>query len=131
MYKRKRWQPGGCRGVNETLSSKPYNYAKQKRAACRGFRQVPLFVRDGEELRIDKYLSSVNLVKRRTVAQDMIKSGVVFINGVQAKASKDVSVGDRIEIRYLKGSKNYEVLKIPTTKTIPKSAKDEYVKELS
>ena len=81
-------------------------------------------------MRIDKYLSSVNLVKRRTIAQHMVKSGVVFINGVQAKPSKEVKVGDEIEIRYLKGAKRYEVLKIPTTKTIPKSAKEEYVKEL-
>ncbi|WP_456451843.1 RNA-binding S4 domain-containing protein [Hydrogenimonas sp.] len=82
-------------------------------------------------MRIDKYLSSVNLVKRRTIAQDMVKSGVVFINGAQAKPSKEVKVGDTIEIRYLKGAKRYEVLKIPVTKTIPKSARDEYVKELS
>jgi len=81
-------------------------------------------------LRIDKWLSSVNVVKRRTIAQDMVKSGVVFINGIKAKPSKDVKVGDKITIEYLKGSKNYEVLQIPTTKTIPKSAKEEYVKEL-
>lgn len=80
-------------------------------------------------MRIDKYLSSVNLVKRRTIAQDMVKSGVVFINGTPAKPSKEVKPGDRIEIRYLKGTKRYEVLQIPVTKTIPKSAKDEYVRE--
>ena len=81
-------------------------------------------------MRIDKWLSSVNVVKRRTIAQDMVKSGVVFINGVKAKPSKDVKVGDIITIEYLKGAKKYEVLQIPTTKTIPKSAKEEYVKEL-
>ena len=81
-------------------------------------------------MRIDKYLSSVNLVKRRTIAQDMVKSGVVFINGVQAKPSKDVKIGDTIELRYLKGTKKYKVLKIPITKNIPKSAKDEYVLEI-
>ena len=81
-------------------------------------------------MRIDKWLSSTNVVKRRTIAQDMVKSGVVFINGIKAKPSKDVKVGDKITIEYLKGSKNYEVLQIPTTKTVPKSAKDEYVKEL-
>jgi len=81
-------------------------------------------------MRIDKWLSSVNVVKRRTIAQDMVKSGVVFINGIKAKPSKDVKVGDKITIEYLKGSKNYEVLQIPTTKTIPKSAKEEYVKEI-
>ena len=82
-------------------------------------------------MRIDKWLSSVNLVKRRTIAQDMVKSGVVFINGKLAKPSKSVQVGDIVKIEYLKGSKEFEVLKIPTTKTIPKSAKSEYFKELS
>ncbi len=77
-------------------------------------------------MRIDKWLSSVNIVKRRTIAQDMVKSGVVYINGIKAKPSKEVKVGDKVRIDYLNGSKTYEVLKIPTTKTIPKSAKDEY-----
>jgi len=81
-------------------------------------------------LRVDKWLSSVNVVKRRTIAQDMVKSGVVYINGIKAKPSKDVKIGDKIKIEYLKGAKEYEVLQIPTTKTVPKSAKDEYVREL-
>lgn len=81
-------------------------------------------------MRIDKWLSSVNVVKRRTIAQDMVKSGVVYINGAVAKPSKSVKVGDRVKIEYLKGVKEYEVLAIPTTKTIPKSKKDEYVKEI-
>jgi ribosomal 50S subunit-recycling heat shock protein len=60
----------------------------------------------------------------------MLKSGVVYVNGIQAKASKNVAVGDKITIEYLKGPKSYEVLQIPTTKTIPKSQKEAYVKEL-
>ena len=82
-------------------------------------------------MRIDKWLSAVNVVKRRTIAQDMVKSGVVFINGIKAKPSKEVKVGDKITIEYLKGSKDFEVLQIPTTKTVPKSAKDEYVREVN
>ena len=82
-------------------------------------------------MRIDKWLSAVNVVKRRTIAQDMVKSGVVFINGIKAKPSKEVKVGDKITIEYLKGSKNFEVLQIPTTKTVPKSAKEEYVREVN
>ncbi len=81
-------------------------------------------------MRIDKWLSSVNIIKRRTIASDMVKSGVVYINGLKAKSSKNVSVGDKITIEYLKGTKNYEVLQIPKTKTIPKSKKDEYFKEI-
>ena len=82
-------------------------------------------------MRVDKWLSAVNIVKRRTIAQDMVKSGVVFINNIKAKPSKEVKVGDKIKIEYLKGSKEYEVLQIPTTKTIPKSAKEEYARELN
>ena len=82
-------------------------------------------------MRVDKWLSAVNIVKRRTIAQDMVKSGVVFINNIKAKPSKEVKVGDKIKIEYLKGSKEYEVLQIPTTKTIPKSAKEEYAREVN
>jgi len=81
-------------------------------------------------LRVDKFLNSVNIVKRRSIADEMCKEGVVFVNGKKAKPSKDVKVGDIIEIHYLSGVKKYEVLKIPETKTIPKSKKSEYVKEI-
>jgi len=81
-------------------------------------------------LRIDKWLSAVNIVKRRTVAQDMVKSGVVYIDDIKAKPSKEVKVGNKIRIEYLKGDKSFEVLQIPTTKTVPKSEKDEYAKEI-
>ncbi|MEA3372364.1 MAG: RNA-binding S4 domain-containing protein [Campylobacterota bacterium] len=82
-------------------------------------------------MRIDKYLNAVNITKRRTVAQDMISSGVVSINGKVVKASKNVEIGDVVTIAYLKGEKRYEVLQIPVTKSTPKSKQDEYVKELS
>ncbi len=81
-------------------------------------------------MRIDKFLNVVNIVKRRSISEDMCKSKVVQINGVTCKAAKDVKVGDIITINYLKGDQKFEVLKIPVTKSIPKSQKDEYVKEL-
>lgn len=82
-------------------------------------------------MRIDKFLNSVNITKRRTVAQDMISNGVVSINGKVVKASKSVEVGDEIELAYLKGSKKYLVLLIPTMKSTPKSEQDKYIKEVS
>ena len=81
-------------------------------------------------MRIDKFLNSVNLTKRRSIAQDMIKNGVVQINDKIAKASKDVQVGDTITISYLNGAKSYKVLDIPTTKSTPKSEQEKYVKEV-
>ncbi len=81
-------------------------------------------------MRIDKFLNAVNIVKRRSIAQDMLKNEVVYINDKLAKPSKEVKVGDVITIKYLKGEKRYEVLQIPTVKNIPKAKMSEYVKEL-
>ncbi len=79
-------------------------------------------------MRVDKFLNSVNITKRRAISEDMCKSGVVSINGKVAKPAKDVKVGDTIEIKYLDKTLTYEVLQIPITKSIPKSKKDEYVR---
>ncbi|STP09575.1 RNA-binding S4 domain-containing protein [Helicobacter cinaedi] len=81
-------------------------------------------------MRVDKFLSSVNILKRRSIAQDMCDNGVVKINGNVAKSSKEVRVGDRISLHYLEYTKHYEVLALPTTKTIPKSKSNEYFKEI-
>lgn len=81
-------------------------------------------------MRIDKFLNSVNITKRRSVAQDMIASGVVLINGSVVKASKNVDVGSVITINYLNDTKKYEVIQIPTTKSTPKSLQGEYIKEI-
>ncbi len=82
-------------------------------------------------MRIDKFLNSVNITKRRSVAQDMISNSVVLINDVVAKASKSVEIGSVITINYLNDTKKYEVIQIPTTKSTPKSLQDEYIKEIS
>ena len=81
-------------------------------------------------MRIDKFLNSVNITKRRSIAQDMIKNGVVLINDKVAKASKDVDIGDIITINYLNGAKKYKVLELPKTKSTPKSEQEKYVKEV-
>lgn len=81
-------------------------------------------------MRIDKFLNSVNITKRRSIAQDMISNKVVLINNTIVKASKNVAIGDTITINYLENAKKYEVLQIPTTKSTPKSLQGDYIKEL-
>lgn len=82
-------------------------------------------------MRIDKFLNTVNITKRRSISQDMIANGVVLIDDVVAKASKNIEVGSIITINYLEFSKKYRVLKIPTIKSTPKSLQCEYIEELS
>ncbi|NOX14887.1 MAG: RNA-binding S4 domain-containing protein [Epsilonproteobacteria bacterium] len=79
-------------------------------------------------MRIDKFLNCVNITKRRAISEDMCKSGVVSINDVIVKPAKVVKVGDIISIKYLERVSKYEVLEIPTTKTIPKTMQPKYVK---
>lgn len=81
-------------------------------------------------MRIDKFLNAVNLTKRRSIAQDMLGEGVVYINDKQIKPAKNVSVGDVITIAYLEYSKKYEVLAIPTLKSTPKADQHLYIKEI-
>ncbi|MFA5232890.1 MAG: RNA-binding S4 domain-containing protein [Sulfurimonas sp.] len=82
-------------------------------------------------MRVDKFLNAVNITKRRSVSQDMIESGVVLVNGIVAKASKNVEVGTVITINYLESVKKYKVLQIPTAKSTPKSLQNEYIEEIS
>lgn len=83
-----------------------------------------------EKMRIDKFLNAVNITKRRAVAEDMCRSGVVSINEAVAKASKEVKIGDIISIKFTANTDKYKVLAIPTSKNIPKNAQNEFVQKL-
>jgi ribosome-associated heat shock protein Hsp15 len=82
-------------------------------------------------MRIDKFLNSVNITKRRSIAQDMLQSGVVCVNDKVAKPSKDISVGDIITISYLGSEKKYKILALPSVKSTPKSEQSIYVEEMA
>lgn len=81
-------------------------------------------------MRADKFLNTVNLVKRRAIAQDMCESGAIRISGKSIKPSRDIKVGEVIEMVYLEKSRSFLVLQIPDQKTIPKSQSHLYVKEV-
>ena len=78
-------------------------------------------------MRIDKFLNAVNITKRRSIAEDMLKEKIVFINDIIVKKAKEVKVGDIIKIQYLEYSDEFKVLQIPKTKSTPKSKQGEYV----
>jgi len=52
-----------------------------------------------EKLRLDKYLWSIRLFKTRSMAAAACDSGKVKFNGLQAKAAKNVSIGDEYEVK--------------------------------
>ncbi len=81
-------------------------------------------------MRIDKFLNTTNILKRRSLAQDLIKNNLVSVNGVIVKASKEVKIGDMVEIKFLQYSKKYKILAIPQNKNIPKNAKNDFWEEM-
>jgi ribosomal 50S subunit-recycling heat shock protein len=67
-------------------------------------------------LRLDLFLKASRLVLRRTVAQQLCDAGIVQINGVVAKSSRNVNVGDEITIKRRNRILAVRVLAIPTLK---------------
>ena len=51
-------------------------------------------------MRLDKYLKISRLIKRRTLAKEASESERVLVNGLVAKPSKEVKVGDLITIGF-------------------------------
>ncbi len=57
-------------------------------------------------MRLDKFLKDFRIVKRRSVARDMIRGGRIRVNGRAVKPSRELKEGDIVEVffgnRYLK-----------------------------
>jgi ribosomal 50S subunit-recycling heat shock protein len=51
-------------------------------------------------MRLDKYLQVSRIVKRRTVAKDLIEKGRVKVNGKEAKPALSLTIDDNIEIMF-------------------------------
>ena len=63
-------------------------------------------------MRLDKYLKISRLIKRRTVANEACDAGRVMVNGKAARASYDVKIGDRLELRLGQRPLTVEVLAV-------------------
>ncbi len=58
-------------------------------------------------MRLDSFLKTSRIIKRRTVANEACDAGKVSVNGNVAKASYAVKVGDIIEVTF--GSRSVKV----------------------
>ncbi|HHU02384.1 MAG: RNA-binding S4 domain-containing protein [Christensenellales bacterium] len=63
-------------------------------------------------MRLDKFLKTSRIIKRRTLAKEACDTGRVSINGKIAKAGAEVKEGDKIELRLASRSVQYEVLSL-------------------
>jgi ribosomal 50S subunit-recycling heat shock protein len=79
-------------------------------------------------MRLDDFLSTVGIIKRRTEAKQMCQNGLVELNGRKSKPAHEVKPNDIIRI---KGSspQTIEILNIPSG-SIPKDSRSNFVKDL-
>jgi len=72
-------------------------------------------------MRLDQFLVASRIIKRRSLAQEFCEKGRVYINAAVAKSSKEIKIGDEIEIRRNTESVTVRVLKLPETKQVSKT----------
>ncbi len=80
-------------------------------------------------MRLDDFLSTVGLIKRRTIAKDMAQSGLILVNGNKAKPAHPIKINDIIQV---KGSHplTAEVVEIPAG-SVAKEQREKYFKLLA
>ena len=66
---------------------------------------------DNNEARIDKWLWAARIFKTRSIAADACKNGRVTIQGVNAKPSRPVKVGEVVAVRKPPVTYSFKVLK--------------------
>jgi len=71
-------------------------------------------------MRLDLFLVTSRLIKRRSLAQEFCEKGFVRVNGVEAKSSKETKEGDLLEIARGGEVTVVHILRIPETKQVSK-----------
>jgi ribosomal 50S subunit-recycling heat shock protein len=80
-------------------------------------------------MRLDDYISTVRVVKRRTVAKEMIEGGRIKLNGRATKPAHSVNVGDIIRVSFAHEVVEVEVVDIPR-RSVRKDDCERYYKRL-
>ena len=69
-----------------------------------------------EAIRLDKYLWAVRVFKTRSDAADAIRNNKVSVNGAWAKPSREVKIGDAIEVRRQQVTYSYKVVDLVSSR---------------
>lgn len=73
-------------------------------------------------MRLDQFLKISRLVPRRSLAQEFCDAGLISVNGLKAKSSKEVKPGDEIDITRRLRQTKVRVTAIPASKQVAKSS---------
>ena len=82
-------------------------------------------------MRLDLFLKASRLIPRRSLAQEFCDAGRIKLNNQKAKSSKEVKIGDEIEIKRHNRITRLKVLEIPSSKQVSKQAAPDLFEILS
>jgi ribosomal 50S subunit-recycling heat shock protein len=82
-------------------------------------------------MRLDLFLKASRVVLRRSVARQLCDAGAIRVNGLSAKASKELKAGDEIQIRRGNRLTVYRVLAIPATKQVSRAGASSLIELIS
>ena len=69
-------------------------------------------------MRIDKFLKMSRVIKRRSVANEVINLGRVSVNVKVVKPSYEVKVGDIVGVQFGDKISKFEILSIPKVQNV-------------
>jgi ribosomal 50S subunit-recycling heat shock protein len=72
-------------------------------------------------MRLDHYLRASRLVLRRSVAQELCEAGAVEVNGLPARASRQVRVGDLLTVRRRGRALTVRLTALPAAKQVSRA----------
>jgi ribosome-associated heat shock protein Hsp15 len=81
-----------------------------------------------EGTRIDKYLFAVRLYKTRSLASEECRKGKVTIGGMNVKPSRELKVGETIQLRRPPITRSYKILALTESRMAAKMV-PEYLQE--
>jgi len=69
-----------------------------------------------EDIRLDKYLWAVRIFKTRSDAADAVRNNKVLVNGNTCKPSREVKIGDEIEVKRMPAVYRYKVVDLVSSR---------------
>ncbi len=77
-------------------------------------------------MRLDKYLQVTGLIKRRVLASEACRRGLVRVNGIAVKPTREVAAGDSIIITLARREIEVKVLQEIKGISLKKALRSEY-----
>ncbi len=84
-----------------------------------------------ENMRLDLFLKASRLILRRTLAQKFCDAGLVKVNDLTAKSSREIKSNDEIEIKRHNRLTKVKVLEIPAKKQVSRQDADKLYEVIS